>query len=442
MPQAPTDPAATSDPADDTPAGDLVDRPSFTDCLSVLDPSTPDPGDDPSETMFMGFLQPGELRPDDSAPVVDDTTIYDSSHVDDSSVNVSIDGLNVEDAPPVDGWDPSWEYTPFDGEVTDSVLADDDAVNDGGNVDDTGAVVDDAEVKINLYHRLKPDVTDDDVVVEEFITVAYEPVMDEWDPSWAYSSFAGSPDGALDDAVKIDDIALEDGVPFDEVESDNWNDGIKTDVLAAEDFEPQIRYFSLGGPEVQRTMVSSNEPATALAAVAVTPAAATLPVTLAPLATNAPRTSIAINNVPVQQATSVSLFSSSRDKSAIPVALTSPSNSESIGSSLGTKSSSTPKRSKSQLQSISQNSDETSGLKSLSPLIGDDADSPEVDSAPSQQKMPSDNQVTAEPTAISRSESVESSSSAVVQNSRPSRTIRPGMIDEMMSQYAQNSYNG
>ena len=507
--QAPTDPLATSVLLlNDTSAGDPVDGQTFAACLSVVDPVTSDLGVVPSGIMFMKLMQPGDsTNLEGSDPVVDSAKVDDSSVVDNSTVKVSIDDPNVDNAPPVDGWDPSWAYRsfiPFDGNVpADGVTGNIDntgvvADNTGNvdntgvvadntdNVDNTGVAADDAGVKVNIYYSLNPNGVDAGVPVDGTIASEDVPPVDGWDQSWLYRSFAGSSGGALDDAGNTGVLMLKDGVPVDEVKSDNSNNGVDpvvfmtfggvvkdseipvddsgssnsdqvpkdvTDsldtglddgslpvdgkisvddpsVLAAQDAVPQIRYFSLGGPEVQRTVVSSSEPA-----------AATPPVAPAPSATIASPSSIATNNMPVRQTNSASLFNSSRDKAAIGVALTSPSSFESIGSSIGTKSSSTPKRSISQLQSISHNSAETSGLESLSPLIGDDADSPEVDSATSRQEMQTDDQVTTEPNVVSSNESVESISNVVVQSSRPSSIIRPRMIDEVMSQYAENSYN-
>ncbi len=423
----------------------------------------------------------------DDAGIADDSVPVEKTGLDEleyTDENFVVQDFAGEENAPSEEFDPSWTYRSF--------VAFGGGATEGELTDEVKENADDSEGKVNIYHSLNPDATDDGVVLEELVAIEDTPPVDGWDPSWLYRSFTGSPDGALDDAVKIDDIVLEDGVPVDEPESDNSNDGIDpvifmtfggvvedsdipvddsgsgnsdqvtkdvTDsldtglddgslpvddeislddpsVLAAEDSAPQIRYFSRGGPEVQRTLVSSNGPAAALPAVAATP-----PVTSASLATNTSPSSLTTNNVPVRQTTSASLFNSSRDKAVSGVALTSQSDGGPIGSTIGTKSSSTPKRSKSQLQSISQNSDETSGLESLSPLIGDEADSSEVDAAPSQQDVQSEEQVTAEPSVISRDGSVESSSSVVVQNTRTSRTIRPGMIDEVMSQYAENSYN-
>lgn len=398
--------------------------------------------------------------------------------------------------------DPNWDFllasdgfvpTEFDATAVDATAGDVPPMRlmfyQAAFVDDAGIADDSVPVGKTSFDELA--YTDENFVVQDFVgdeNVSSEdaPPVGGWDPSWLYRSFVGSSDGEIDDAGNTDELMLEDGVPIDEVKSDNSNDGVDpvifmtfggvvkdsdfpvddsgssgsdqvpkdvTDsldaglddgslpvdaeisldhpsVFTAEDAVPQIRYFSLGGPEVQRTVVSSSEPA------AATPA-----LTPAPSATIALPSSIATNNMPVRQTSSASLFNSSRDKAAIGVALKSPSSSESIGSSIGTKSSSTPKRSISQLQSISHNSDETSGLESLSPLIGDDADSPEVDSAPSWQEMQTDDQVTTEPDVVSSNEIVESSTNVVVQSSRPSSIIRPRMIDEVMSQYAENSYN-
>ena len=50
------------------------------------------------------------------------------------------------------------------------------------------------------------------------------------------------------------------------------------------------------------------------------------------------------------------------------------------------------------MQSIARNSEETTELKSLSPLIGGDAESPEVDAAPVEQNLPADEHVSLSPT--------------------------------------------
>lgn len=248
-------------------------------------------------------------------------------------------------------------------------------------------------------------------------------------------------DGETKEVIDFDDSVIEEELylyPVDEVVEFGDEEFLVSD--GDDSSVPQIRFLSASGDsEVQRTLSDSSVSAIELAVAASAPQAGTTEATTSAVIPSL-QSSITTNVVPVRQATSNSLFSASRDKSTIGVALSSPSSSGTVNSPPGTKSTSTPKRAKSLLQSNLNSSDETSGLNNLSPLIEDEADSPEVDAAPGPQDLQADERIAAEPT-VSRNEDVDSSSNTAVKNTRQSGKIRAGMIDEVMSHYSENSYN-
>ncbi len=477
------------------------------------------------------FIQDFVKEEGSSSEESDPSLAYTSFMLFDNAVS---DETLIEESP-VGGEesDPSLAYISFmryDDVVSDETLMEEFPADGSENPE---------ESEVKIYHSPKADVTEDGVVVEELFAVEDTPPADGWDPSWAYRSLAGSPDGAVDDAVKIDDAITEDGHPvdgefviIDEAQGGVWEeswawrtldqpDGVPVDSVGEElpdDFvvepvesdgtidprilmsfggpanEPQgseidfpdgetkevvvseesileeeanptfmnegiefeaiespvalnddslvvfIRSSaSVGSPEVQRTASISDAPAVesfANAAAVVVPGAV---VVTPPGPVSTPSVTPA-TNIPTGQVASNSLFNSSRDKSAVGVATPS-SSGATVGSSLGTKSTGTPKRAKSQLQSTPLNANESSELESLSPLTEEDEESPEVAPAPAEQDVLSDEKGTAEPNTISHNSGAESSSSVVVQNTRQPRMIRPGMIDEVMSDYAQNSFN-
>jgi len=427
-------------------------------------------GVDSDETLIEEVSTDGTENPDESEvgiyhslkPDATDETVTDENVVDDELVA-------LEDAPPVDGWDPSWLYRSF--------TASPDGAADEGIKDDA---------------FMEDGVLEDGEPLEEVVYLEDAPPVDGWDQSWLYRTLDSPVEEQVDSGEGLpDDFVVEpvesegtfdprilmtfggsvdgpegSGIEFAEGESKEITDpvdpGIEQevylypaeDVITLEDLEspvfdgddssvPQIRFLSAaGGSEVQRTLTSSSAPTLEFPAATAAAAPEALPINAASSAT-APvsQPSIATNVVPARQTSPDSLFNSSRGKSAVGVALTSPSGSGTVGSPSGTKSSPAPKRAKSQLQSIVRNSEETTELESLSPLTGGDAESPEVDAAPVEQNLPADEHVTPEPNAVGRREDVESGARVVVQTNRPSRSIRPGMIDEVMSQYAENSYN-
>jgi hypothetical protein len=376
--------------------------------------------------------------PDDSVPVGKKSSFDELEFPGEDCV---VQGLSAFETPPSEYWDPSWAYQsfiPFDG-----VMMDDEPTDEiAKNIDESAVVVDDTEIQVHIYHSLNPDAPDDGVVLKESIASEDTPPVDGWDPSWLYRTVGAPVDRPTGLESHPDEFVMnaDDPLPLDQLGEDGLGCGVAPEGFVEGDVPvdsgnvafsvPQIRFLSAaGGSEVQRSLASSNAPAVELPIVAATSTSGAIQA--------APQSSIATSVVPVQQVSSSSLFNSSRDKAAIEVALTSPLGSESIGDSIGTKSSSTPKRSKTQLQSTARNSDETSGLESLSPLIGDGAESPETDLAPRRQDVQTDEQVTAEQNVTNRNENVDSRSSVVVQSSRPAAA----MIDEVMSQYAEISYN-
>ena len=468
------------------------------DCLLACDGFMAPEGEVPEDDVFEGDALEGELIPlryfmrgfgaRAESGIADDSTPVETFGPEEE---VFVQDFVTQEGSPSEEWDPSWAYAsfaPFDGVDSDETLIEEVPTDGTENPD---------ESEVRIYHSLKPDATDEtvidqNVVDEELVDLEDAPPVDGWDPSWLYrtldspveepvDSGEGLPDDFVVEPVESDgtfdprilmtiggsvDGPEGSGIEFAEGESQEITDpvdpGIEQevylypgeDVITLEDLEspvfdgddssvPQIRFLSAaGGSEVQRMLTSSSAPTLEFPAATAAAAPEASPINAASSAT-APVSQplIATNVVPARQTSSDSLFNSSRGKSAVGVAWTSPSGSGTLGSPSGTKSSPAPKRAKSQLQSIARNSEETTELKSLSPLIGGDAESPEVDAAPVEQNLPADEHVTPEPNAVGRREDVESGARVVVQTNRPSGSIRPGMIDEVMSQYAANSYN-
>ncbi len=393
----------------------------------------------------------------DDAVKTDDIEMEDGVTVDEMVVDESV---TPEDAPPVDGWDQSWLYRTLETPDAKSLDSDGDGLPDDFVMYPYDPIPMDQLGEDGLGCGVSPDGfvpgdvpsndADGDGLPDEF-------VMDAVDSDGSFDprilmSFGGGVDGpegsGIDDAegetkevTDSTELGIEEELylyPVDEVIELGEVELLVSD--SDDSSELQIRYLSAaGGPEVQRTLSSSSGPALESSAGASLIEATTNDTTTSVVAPT-PQTSIPTNFVPVRETSSNSLFSAARDKSNVGVALTSPSGGGTVGSPLGTKSSSTAKRAKSQLQSNSNNSDETSGLENLSPLIGDEADSPEVNSAPSPQDLQVDEQITAEP-AVSRNENVDSNSRVVAQSSQSAYINRPGMIDEVMSQYAENSFS-
>ncbi|MEJ7595936.1 MAG: hypothetical protein WKF77_30880, partial [Planctomycetaceae bacterium] len=143
--------------------------------------------------------------------------------------------------------------------------------------------------------------------------------------------------------------------------------------------------------------------------------------------------------IPVRPSSSNSLFSADSGRSSVgsPVGVQS---TLALGSnSIPAKRNATPRRSSTQITATRQ-SVASEGLNNLTPLLGDDAAPSEDDS----QKNTVDPQA-AESGAIEEAVSDNGNSSASVSgfaaNSVPPRSSRAAMIDRVMAQYAENSFN-
>lgn len=460
----------------DGKAGDMDIDPNVL-CVFPCAPQSEDDfdaieGDAPPMTFIT--LQPGIV---DDAGIIDDSFPFEQPGFDEPFLNGE-PAFNDEevfpqdvivDAPPVDGWDPSWLYrtsvTPGD-DITgletapeEFPMSPEDAIGIETWVDDgPGSVWPDGDGSPELFVPVDEPFNDfdGDGLPDEFVIDPVEfdnnidPLLYMTPDNEGEGAEVPGLDGTETEIYKLpdsDDSWIEEGSYFYPVIDTIQSDGTEfVESFGDDSFVPQIRFLSAsGGSDVQRSLTISS-PTTlespdvvesfSVESVAVAGTSAT-----AIDQTSAPAAPIAISLMPIRQEVANSLFDSTREKSSIGAALTTQSRDETPGRSLKTKTSTLPKRLKSQLQSASQQNEESTELDSLSPLVGDGTTSPEVDSASSRQDIQSNDQVTPESNDVTSKERVDSGTPVIAQSTRPSHVKRTRMIDEVMSQYAEDSFN-
>ena len=212
----------------------------------------------------------------------------------------------------------------------------------------------------------------------------YLPPVEGWDPSpasdtneFVYYAFDPQP---LDDAAGKPVDVVQDGELFDGDSSiEELSDLVPIRTQEQSDFDPSIIFFSAAasGVEVQRSNDSSN-----------IPTAVTAPSTLA---------------IPFKQTSATSLFSSNRDRSSVGISAVVEPNSALTDNAIPAKRNATQRRSSMQVSTATQSAVVSEGLNSLTPLLGEDAE-------PSR-------------------------------NDAPESTVDPQAIDDVMAQYAENSFN-
>ena len=259
-------------------------------------------------------------------------------------------------------------------------------------------VVDDADVSPNMYFSLNPydaviegdvvvdgdPVDGEEVTVDETVIYQNMPPVEGWDPSpasdtneFVYYAFDPQP---LDDAAGKPVDVVQDGELFDGDSSmEELSDLVPIRTQEQSDFDPSIIFFSAAasGVEVQRSNDSSN-----------IPTAVTAPSTLA---------------IPFKQTSATSLFSSNRDRSAVGISAVVEPNSALTDNAIPAKRNATQRRSSMQVSTATQSAVVSEGLNSLTPLLGEDAEPSRDDAAKS--------------------------------------TVDPQAIDDVMAQYAENSFN-
>ena len=322
------------------------------------------------------------------------------------------------------GWDPSWIYQTLNIE--------NESVNDAAS-DDAAAVGEghpDGCIGPRFWDGYAPDGLVDGpngekLTVDESVIFEDTPPVEGWDPAWVYRTLVPSPGDAAGDPENHDVVIDHPEPEFvmyasGVIESDD--EGVDPRIDEA-DFEAKNEVFYRGASaplaleevsvELQQSHDSSNFPVAAVAPSALA--------------------------IPVRQSSSIPLFSSSRDRSSVGIPADVQSNSALADNAIPAKRNSTQRRSTAQVTATRQSA-ASEGLINLTPLLGGDAAPSENDS----------HENTVDPQAV-ESGSVEeevsdngnSSTSATgfAANSVPTRSGRAALIDRVMAQYAENSFN-
>ena len=312
----------------------------------------------------------------------------------------------LDDAAPVDDWDPSWAYRTF-------VTLAGEALEDSAPWDDQPA---DGEK----------------VTVDESVVFEDTPPVEGWDPSWDYHTLEFS---LVDDEVLYLDAT--DPQPLDEVSGELVEvvkDGETIDgeppvadpsgqepISAPEwsDTDPFVIYFSAvaggNGVELQRGHDSSNVPEDAVA-----------PSTLV---------------IPVRQSSSSPLFNSYRDRSSLGIPADVQSNSALADSAIPAKRNAGQRRSSTQVRTATQAGAVSEGLNNLKPLLGDDAEPNDNKSHERTVDPRSEESDSIEETVNAHGDPFTAASGFAANKIVSSRSGRAAMIDRVMAQYAENSFN-
>ena len=407
-PEAPIDPDFT----------DIMPRdPGFEDAIfycGVTDGDFGIPVDDFSE--FNGFF------------TIDDPGAVDETYGGELSVGEEV---NFEDAPPIEGWDPSWLYrtlTSVEGDGSQEIIVDEGT----GWEDGLGCgVAPDGFVPGDLA----PNDFDGDGVPDEFEMYAFDPLpVDEYqdvpvDVIYFGGLYFEPVDGEV--AVEVDKPAADPGDEveylFDQVELEDVS-GEPVDVvedgelvpirtIESSDFDPAVIFYSAaaGGGELQRTNDDGGvheESATA--------------------------STIAI---PVRPNTSNSLFNAESGRSLVglPIGLQTPST---LGSNSGPAKRNTTQRRLSTQVAATRPSVASEGLDSLTPLLGGETGPGENDSSKSSVGPQEFETESVEETVSDGGNAFSGASGFAVLQNFSARNARTAMIDRVMAQYAENSFNG
>ena len=415
------------------------------------------------------------LNPYDA--VIDDEALSDGEEV------AFDQSISFEDTPPIEGWDPSWLYrtlTSVEGDVSEEIIVDQGTGLEDGSGNETTP---DGSTPVDM--ALKD--FDGDGVPDEFEMYSSDPVPVEdfyyggyyedyyYGGSYEDSSYGGSyfepvygevavefdtPASDLSDpppsedsqgepveviyfggldcepvdgevAVEVDkpasdpndevvslydNLELEDvsGEPVDVVE-DGELEPIRT--LESSDFDPAVIFYSAaaGGVELQRTNNSDgvHEETTAATTVAI----------------------------PIRPNASNSLFSADSGRQFVGIQVGLQTTSAFGTNSSPAKRSSSQRRLSTQVAATSP-SVASEGLDSLTPLLGGETGSGENDSRESS-VGPEEVESGLVDETVSDSGNAPSVASGFAANQNfPARNVRTAMIDRVMAQYAENSFNG
>ena len=339
------------------------------------------------------------------------------------------ESVTLEDTPPIEGWDPSWLYrtlTSVAGDGSEEIIVD----QGTGWEDGLGCgVAPDGLVPGDLT----PIDSDGDGVPDDFVMYAFDPLP--------FEEISGEPvdviyfgglnlepvDGEV--AVEVDKPASDpneevdhvfDLLPLDDVSGepvDMLEDGelapIRT--LESSDFDSAVIFYSAaGGVELQRT----NDNGSVQEETAVVSTVA----------------------IPVNPSASNSLFHADRGRASVGIPVGVQTTSGLGSTSSPAKRSTTQRRSSTQV-AATRPSAASEGLNSLTPLLGGEAGQSENDS-PENVVGPQDIESGSVEETVSDSGHASSVASGFAANqSYPAGNARTSMIDRVMAQYAENSFN-
>lgn len=363
-----------------------------------------------------------------------------------------------EEISPFEGWDLSWAYQFF---VTlDGVMMDGETTYDvEAGFDDTEVVDEGSCVKVNIFHSLSPEANEEGLIVDDMVAWEDMPPDEDWDPSWLYrlltsvsdvgnegfildlatgweeglgcgvapegfesgevtfNEFEGNGDQPQDDFV----LHLSDPLPIDDTPGepeDVVDDGelVPIRTLDSNDFDLNLFAYSMApdGIELQR----SNDYGDVQEESA-------FPLSL---------------GYPVTSSRSNSVFSANTSPSTNVGPIGSQSNLAVAGNPNPAKRNATVKRSSTLVRTSSPSAAVSEGLNSLTPLLGGDTTPNENDGLEN-----TVNPEAAESRPIDETVSHNGNASPVVSGYArqrvPARNARVAMIEQVMAEYAENSFD-
>ncbi len=392
------------------------------------------------------------LNPEDA--VVGDDVVVDGDPVDGEEVTID-DSVIYENLPPVEGWDPSWVYrtlTPGEGDGSEEIIVDEGTGPEDGlgcGVSPDGFVPGDLAPN-DFDGEVVPEPLEDDPGKPVDVIImncgVFEPgdeiiymldPMELGDISGGPVKVVSGDDGGLEPvdgevAVEVEEPASDpneneevhyalDPLPLDDASGEPVDvvaDGelIPIHTLESSDFDSSVIFYTAapGGVEVQRTNDAGNVPeeSAALSTVAI----------------------------PVRLSASNSLFNANSDRSSVGIPAGVQSNLTPSSISSPTKRNATQRRSITQVAAARQSA-ASEGLNSLSPLLGGDAAPTENDSPENSVDPQAVESGSVEETVSDNGHASSGASGfAANQNVQP-RSGRTAMIDQVMAQYAENSFN-
>lgn len=453
LPEAPIDPDFSETQPGDPGCDDLTFYGEVTEGEKLLVDDEVGFEDVPTEDWdpswaYRSFVTVAGEEADGSVELVDDAdvspNIYFSLNPDDAVIEGEVlsgdesadsekaaidESVIFEDMPPIEGWDPSWLYRTFGsvaGDGSEEIIVDqgtgwEDGLGFGFAPD--GFVPGD----------LTPIDLDGDGVPDDFVMYAFDPLpledgsgepvdviyfgglnLEPVDGEVAVEvdKPASDPNDEIDytfDPLSFDDAA---GEPVDVVDDVEL---VPIRTLESSDYDPTVIFYSAaGGVELQRTNDYGSVQEETAAALIVA--------------------------IPVRPSASTSLFNADNGRSAVEIPFGVQSTSALASNSSPTKRNATQRRSSTQVTATRQSS-ESEGLNNLTPLLGGEA-SPGDNDSRENAVGPQDVESGSVEETVSDSGNAPSLASGFAANQNfPARNARKAMIDRVMAQYAENSFN-